>query len=283
MDSTWLRAHYQQVLVLQVDDDASTYYRQHLPGARALSTYDDLHEPLQRAPVHRERFEQLMSRTGVRPEDHVVLCAAGDPEHGAYVFWLMRLHGHRRLSLLDGGLSAWITAGGAVELDPVLHPTSRYRSHDHDHDHRRSGSISIGRDEVLVRCVGTCAPTVLLDCRSPAEHAGSVRHPLDVPIERHRVPGRIPGSRNLPWHLLLEGRLLAPRARLERAFAERGVSQDSHVVVYCRTGERSALVWFALHEVLQHPRVRLYVGGWAEYGSLIDVPVERDCADQPRA
>jgi thiosulfate/3-mercaptopyruvate sulfurtransferase len=31
-----------------------------------------------------------------------------------------------------------------------------------------------------------------------------------------------------------------------------------------------------LDELLGHPRVRHYDGGWAEYGSLLDVPVERD-------
>jgi thiosulfate/3-mercaptopyruvate sulfurtransferase len=39
--------------------------------------------------------------------------------------------------------------------------------------------------------------------------------------------------------------------------------------------ERSALTWFALHELLGHARVRNYDGGWAEYGSLMDVPVAR--------
>jgi thiosulfate/3-mercaptopyruvate sulfurtransferase len=34
--------------------------------------------------------------------------------------------------------------------------------------------------------------------------------------------------------------------------------------------------WFALHELLGYGHVRHYDGGWAEYGSLMDVPVELD-------
>jgi hypothetical protein len=43
-------------------------------------------------------------------------------------------------------------------------------------------------------------------------------------------------------------------------------------VVYCRVAERSPLLWFALRELLGHPRVRHYDGGWAEYGSLAGRP-----------
>jgi thiosulfate/3-mercaptopyruvate sulfurtransferase len=35
------------------------------------------------------------------------------------------------------------------------------------------------------------------------------------------------------------------------------------------------LCWFVLHELLGYQHVRLYHGGWAEYGSLTDVPVAR--------
>lgn len=52
--------------------------------------------------------------------------------------------------------------------------------------------------------------------------------------------------------------------------------RDADVSVYCRVSERSALLWFALHELLGHERVRLYDGGWAEYGSLVDSPVVRE-------
>jgi thiosulfate/3-mercaptopyruvate sulfurtransferase len=45
--------------------------------------------------------------------------------------------------------------------------------------------------------------------------------------------------------------------------------------VYCRVAERSALLWFVLHDLLGHRDVRNYDGGWAEYGSLMDVPIER--------
>ena len=46
------------------------------------------------------------------------------------------------------------------------------------------------------------------------------------------------------------------------------------MVVYCGVADRSALVWFVLHELLRWPDVSCYQGAWSEYGSLADVPVE---------
>jgi thiosulfate/3-mercaptopyruvate sulfurtransferase len=99
---------------------------------------------------------------------------------------------------------------------------------------------------------------------------------LDLGVEHHRVGGHVPGALNLPsGQLLREDGRFRPRDELRALFAERGVTEHSDVVVYCRVAERSSLLWFALHELLGHPRVRHYDGGWAEYGSLIDVPVSR--------
>lgn len=54
------------------------------------------------------------------------------------------------------------------------------------------------------------------------------------------------------------------------------MDDDTAVLLYCRMAERSALHRLVLHDVLGHPNVRNYDGGWAEYGSLVDVPVQRD-------
>ncbi|NAZ84795.1 sulfurtransferase [Kineococcus indalonis] len=268
VDARWLQAHRDAVVVLQVDDDATPYHAGHLPGSLPLSTYDDLHERVRRGPVSRQGFERLMSALGVGVDDHVVLCSAGSPSHAAYAFWVMRLYGHRRLSLLDGGLPAWTAAGGELEDAPVVVAAADYRTPGRD------PSVIVGRDELLTRYVGAPDPVLILDCRTEAEYEGHVQHQLDVVAERHRVPGHIPGSRNLPSGELLEGRAFAPLERLRTLFADRGLTAGSDVVVYCRVADRSSLLWFALAELLQHPRVRHYVGGWAEYGSLVDVPVE---------
>jgi thiosulfate/3-mercaptopyruvate sulfurtransferase len=87
----------------------------------------------------------------------------------------------------------------------------------------------------------------------------------------------MPGARNLDSFDVLDPdthRFLPPAA-LAALFADRGVLPGLEVALYCRLAERSSLLWFALHEILGHEAARNYDGGWVEYGSLVDVPVER--------
>jgi len=273
VDADWLAARLDApgVRLLQVDSDSTVYHAGHLPTAVPLDWHDELQDPQRRAPVNRVDLGLLLQRKGVDRDTHVVLYGTDGGAFATYAFWLLRYHRHPRISLLDGGMEAWTQAGGDIVDLPPTRP-SRISYHAAEHD----GALRVGRDELLGRYVNTPGNAVLLDCRTPEEFSGRHRHPLDLQFEQHRVAGHIPGSVNLP-----SGELLNPdctfrsTAELRALFAERGVRDDSDVATYCRVAERSSLVWFALHELLGHPCVRHYDGGWSEYGNLVDVPVER--------
>ena len=63
------------------------------------------------------------------------------------------------------------------------------------------------------------------------------------------------------------------RIYLEKA----GVSAARPTVAYCRIGERSSHTWFVLKYLLGLPDVRNYDGSWTEYGSMVGLPIEREC------
>lgn len=275
VDAPWLMARSGEpdLVVLEVGEDATAYYQQHLPGAGSLDWGEELQDPVCRGFVLAGSFAELMTAKGVRRDDHVVLYAADDPAYAAAAFWLLRYYRHTRTSLLDGGKGAWVAAGGLLAEAPAERTAGvRYPTPEPD------TSIRATRDDILGRFVSAGPGRTLLDCRSPDEYRGHATHPLDMPLERHRVPGRIPGARNLPSTLLLDGsHTFRPWQQLRELFAERGIEpgDDVEVALYCRVAERSSLLWFVLHELLGHDRVLNYDGGWAEYGSLMHVPVER--------
>ena len=56
----------------------------------------------------------------------------------------------------------------------------------------------------------------------------------------------------------------------------KGVDPKKDTIAYCRIGERSSHTWFVLRYLLGLKDVRNYDGSWTEYGSMIDVPIERE-------
>ena len=261
------------LVVVEVDEEAARYWAGHVPGAHNLDWLDDLHGPLGRTFVNADDFTKVMNRTGVANDSHVVLYGDSTNAFAASAFWLFRSYGHSRLSLLDGGRRLWLLEGRQLDdaaPAPVRLPPP-YRVAD------ANTELRVTRDELLERFVGAPRGTAVIDCRSVQEYAGRVVEQVDLPLEHQHSLGHIPGAVSLTSSQLVDPLTdrLKPATHLRRLFAEHGVHDDLEVVVYCSVAERSALTWFALHELLGHPRVRNYDGGWAEYGSLMDVPVAR--------
>ena len=276
VDTDWAQAHltHPDVLFIEVGVDdvgASVDRAGHLPGAQRIDWVTDLQHPTRRTFLEPAGFAALMDARGIHVDSHLVLL--GDPLAGwaAAAYWLFTYHGHHRVSLLDGDPGLWLAERRPVADAAAQRPaTSGYRPA------ATREEILLRRDQLLAGLVGAPPGTTLVDCRSMGEFTGRPARPYDVPTDRHRVPGHIPGAINLPVDDLVDPhthRLLA-RPALRVLCRQRGLNPDDQIIVYCGVGERSALVWFVLHELLGWPDVRYYTGAWAEYGSLIDVPVD---------
>src|SRR5690349_12401794 len=92
------------------------YAAGHVPGA----VYVDLDADLAAPPGEGGRhplpdvavFEAAMRRCGVRGDVPVVVYDDGPATVAARAWWLLRWAGHPDVRVLDGGLRAWVAAGG---------------------------------------------------------------------------------------------------------------------------------------------------------------------------
>lgn len=101
---------------------------------------------------------------------------------------------------------------------------------------------------------------VLLDVRMPQEFAGLARAACDP---RH---GHIPGARNLPLERLFRCRSAEEVRELV------GAPEGAEVIVYCHSGNRSALAAQVL--VGAGYEARNYVGSWHEWSRDETLPAE---------
>lgn len=225
----------------------------HLPGAvyvdldTELAQIDDPRRGRHPLPAP-AAFEASARRWGLRRDDAVVAYDAGHGFGAARAWWLLRHAGVADVRILDGGLAAWVAAGGALEAGDVV-PTP--------------SDIELGWDALgTVDADGAAAwpgRGVLLDARAGERFRGEVE-PMDP------AAGHIPGAVNAPTtdNVGPDGLFLPPDA-LRQRFARLGVDDSTRVAVYCGSGVTAAHQIAALE--IAGIRATLYPGSWSEWSN----------------
>jgi thiosulfate/3-mercaptopyruvate sulfurtransferase len=272
--TAWLaeRLGHDGLHVIEVGPDANDYERGHIPGAVAWTCRRDLLAPDRRDALTQRDLTRLLRSSGVRPGATIVLYGGGDNWFAAHAYWVLKLRGFDGAKLLDGGRRAW-----ELEERPMTRSRSLVATTNVSVRGMLTNRIRAFRDEVVAAAAAHPAADELtfVDVRSPEEFRGEVLHPENLPREISQVAGHIPGARNIPWDASTNGDgTYRGTGELRELYAEAGLTPDRDIVTYCSVGERSAHSWFVLHELLGYPNVKNYDGSWAEYGSLVGVPVE---------
>jgi thiosulfate/3-mercaptopyruvate sulfurtransferase len=270
VDAGWLAEHIDDasLAIVEVDEDTEAYATSHIPGAVALDWKLELHAPPRRDFIDRAGLARLLGSKGISDAQTIVLYGGNSNWFAAYAYWLFRLRGARRVRLLDGGRKKWELDRLPMTHEPTIVAPTTFEMGPPD------PSLRITRDEVLA--LATTGKGRFVDVRSPEEFSGEKLAPPHLPQEQPYVGGHIPGARNIPWSRAAreDGSFRHP-AELRELYAAEGIDANGEIVTYCRIGERSSHTWFVLSELLGLPSVRNYDGSWTEYGSLVDVPVER--------
>jgi thiosulfate/3-mercaptopyruvate sulfurtransferase len=251
-----LRAGSAVVLDVRRFDD---YVRGHIPGSSWLYFWDlTLYERgLPSTPKPRSEVASVFGRAGVGDEDFVVIVYdKRSLLYATYTAWFLEYVGHQRYSLLRGGFEAWVSAGlpierGVLKVKPKSFTVKGFP--------QARATI----DDVLEVVRGK-ADHLLLDVRTKAEHTGD--------IATAGKAGRIPKSTLLEPELLLkvlEGDLEAT----ERVKTLIGDLSSRNAILYCTSGERASMAWFALSKLLGLPNIKLFPEGFLEY-SKRNLPVE---------
>ena len=259
------------IRLIEVSASRRSYDEAHIPGAGWWDWRTDLWDGGRQDLAAREQLEAALSRCGVTSDTRVVLYGDSNNSYAAYAYWVLRLRGLRRLALLDGSKAAWARRVGTWATgEPVFEPTG-YRLRG-----RELASARADRDLVAGRLGGVAT---LLDVRTAEEHAGLLAAPEGTVPSPSLRAGRVPGAVHALWTgALRQDGTFRPAAELRRLYARAGVQPGREVVVYCRSGKRSAHTWFVLTELLGHPAVRNYDASWLDWGSRPDTPIETGAA-----
>jgi thiosulfate/3-mercaptopyruvate sulfurtransferase len=242
------------------------YAEVHIAGAR----YANLNEVLSahsaeeavnggRHPLpQREIFAAWLGSQGVRNDTEVVVYDRNGVNYAGRLWWMLRWCGHRNVRVLDGGLQAWMAAGGATASGtaPAAEPAT-YELQAALADLRLTAEVvaSLGR------------PTqTILDARATPRFKGEVE-PMDP------VAGHIPGALNRPFGTNIgpDG-LFKPAAQLRAEFETLLAGRDPATVVHhCGSGV-SAVPNILAMEIAGLGRTALYAGSWSEWCNTPGMP-----------
>jgi thiosulfate/3-mercaptopyruvate sulfurtransferase len=239
------------------DAGKQAYLRRHIPTARYVDLNRDLSAPVSPAtgrhplPVP-EHLAAVFGRLGVSSGTQVIAYDELNGSFAARAWWLLRWLGHDRAAVLDGGLRAWLEAGGAFESGEPQAPA-------------RAAIFAPRPDSAAVVTTAEMLEALqdrrrlVVDARAPERFAGLIE-PIDP------VAGHVPGAINHPFtaNLREDGRFLA-QPELERRWRERlGRSAPADVIAMCGSGVTACHHLLAL-ELAGFPGAKLYAGSWSEW------------------
>jgi thiosulfate/3-mercaptopyruvate sulfurtransferase len=202
-----------------------------------------------------------LGRWGISTDSQVVIYDGGDGAHAARLWWMLRLLGHRRAAVLDGGYVAWLGAGGRAEQRV---PRPRKAVYSARYDVRQIVTMAVVAARMAV--VGSR----LIDARAPERFRGEVE-PIDA------VAGHIPGAINRHYGLNING---AGRFKSADQLAEEfnvllAGARPADVIHMCGSGVTACHNLLAMeHAGLTGSRV--YAGSWSEW--ISDRPRSRERA-----
>lgn len=206
----------------------------------------------------------LVRQLGIDTATPVVVVYEGssstDFGAAARVYWSLKAAGLPKVSILNGGMKAWRTAGLPLTTETASVAPSKFTV-------QLDRRLIATQDEVA-QIVGK-GSALLLDARPEEYFVGETRHAAAA------TPGTIVGAKNVDNAIFFadgSGALL-PAGEVRQIAAKHGLPTDQPTISFCNTGHWAATNWFVLSEVLGQKDVKLYpesVVEWSRAGLAMD-------------
>ena len=233
-----------------------------IPGAQVfdIDKVADLTSPMKHMLPTNEIFAKAVSEMGIENSDHVICY----DRHGLFssprLWWTFMAFGHGKVSVLDGGLPAWIKAGHKTSPTPLSHNDAS------SHFKTASTIIPVTDKDCVIQAISE--DIQIVDARPVGRFNGTSPEPREG-----LRSGRIPGSHSLPFgDLKTADGHFRPLYELAEIVGASGIDLTKPIITSCGSGITAAGLAFIFHR-LGATDIRLYDGSWVEWGAS-DAPLE---------
>jgi thiosulfate/3-mercaptopyruvate sulfurtransferase len=211
-----------------------------------------------------EAVAQWLGRMGFDNRMQAVVYDRNGAHYCGRLWWMLKWLGHEAVAVLDGGLQAWVAAGGPISSGQApRYPACTFTP--------GAPLLQLHTTASVHADLGQPQQT-LIDARASARYRGD-EEPLDP------VAGHIPGALNRPFgsNFTAEG-FFKPAAQLRAEFEALLAGRPAHTVVHhCGSGVSAIPNLLAMLVAGLGP-TGLYAGSWSEWCTTPGMP----CATGPR-
>ncbi|WP_455198495.1 sulfurtransferase [Kaarinaea lacus] len=285
VDTTWLKANIDKVVILDVRSDIKSFSENprfivdkktgkkilvqaagHIPGA-LLVDYSKLrtnrvirNRTISKMLPSKSAFEKLMQSVGVNKNDTLVIMSKGrsngDILGATRLYWSLKYFGHDNMAILNGGMTQWLKDGGKVanRLTPS----------------RKGNWVATAeRNEILatsedVKNAISNPGVQLIDTRNISQYLGTYKKSYVY------NKGHIPGAKNLPNEVLtgpIGKATFTPVNEIKGLSEILNIDPQGGMITYCNSGHLAAGSWFVYSEILGNKNVKMYDGSMHQWTS----------------
>lgn len=248
--------------------EADTYVSGHIPGAvsapyNLFRGPDDNPGQLPTA----DRLTDVLRSLGVAADVPTVIVHQGkdatDFGSAARVYWTLKSSGVSDLSILNGGVGAWVAAGHSTDTTPVTPSPSRIVV--------TFSNRWLATEADVLDVVEGRASATLIDARPESFWRGREFH------AQAARPGTLPQAELFTHSNWFQAGPAIVDAEIARTLAnDAGYGNGEPLISFCNTGHWAATNWFALSELAGLDNVKLYpesMVGWSNAGRpMANVP-----------
>jgi thiosulfate/3-mercaptopyruvate sulfurtransferase len=132
LDDNNIRIYDATILFFRNEADPATAYEKylqgHIPGAAFFDHQDisDSSSKYEYMILPEADLVKQIGRIGISQDTEVIFYASGVLPSATRAWWILRYIGHNNVRVLNGGLAAWVKAGGKLEQESRQYEESKF-------------------------------------------------------------------------------------------------------------------------------------------------------------
>ncbi|MDO6692594.1 sulfurtransferase [Aliiglaciecola sp. 3_MG-2023] len=207
-----------------------------------------------------EHFAKEMSNLGINNDSTLVIYDDQGSFSAPRVWWMLKVMGHDKVFVLDGGLQAWIDAGLDVADELVKkREKTQYKVTFNE-------QLLVDKNNILDNLSNQ--DCLVIDARSAARFNGTEAEP-----RKGVRSGHIPRSRNLHYAQLLNDGKFINSSAIKQLFEPMIDGTQTQLIFSCGSGVTACILALAAYQI-GNENWAVYDGSWSEWGADPLCPIE---------